>query len=187
VLTVGRTLPVKGHQLLVDAIGKLRRDGVDVRLTIVGDGPLLEDLRGRARSAGVEDRVLFAGAVGQDRVREFYERADVFALPSFAEGLPVVLVEAMAMGLPVVASRITGIPELVQEGVSGFLFVPGRVDELADALARMESASGDERVAMGRAGRQRVEQEFDVEVTVASLRQIFTEFLGKGTGARPRD
>ena len=177
ILTVGRVVPVKGQALLVEALAELAARGIDARLTIVGDGPQLPELRDRARGLGIADRVAFEGAVGQDAVRGYYERADVFALPSFAEGLPVVLIEAMAMGLPVVASRITGIPELVEEGVSGRLVVPGRGDQLVDALAALVSASDDERRAMGRSGRHRVVAEFAVRDTALELRSLLDRTL----------
>jgi colanic acid/amylovoran biosynthesis glycosyltransferase len=177
VLTVGRALPVKGHALLIEAVAALAERGDGVRLTLVGDGPLLGHLQDLAASLGVADRVEFAGAVGQDSVRDFYARADVFALSSFAEGLPVVLIEAHAMGLPVVAPAITGIPELVEHGESGLLVVPGRADALADALARVASVGPEGRRAMGRAGRARVESEFDIERTARELLAVFGEFL----------
>ena len=177
ILTVGRVVPVKGQALLVEALAELASRGIDARLTIVGDGPQLPELRERAQRLGIADRVAFEGAVGQDAVRGYYERADVFALPSFAEGLPVVLIEAMAMGLPVVASRITGIPELVEEGISGRLVVPGRGDQLVDALAALASASDDERRAMGRSGRDRVVAEFDVRDTALELRSLLERIL----------
>jgi glycosyltransferase involved in cell wall biosynthesis len=177
ILTVGRTVPVKGQSLLVDALGELSRRGVEARLTIVGDGPQLPDLRAQAQRAGVADRVTFAGAVGQHEIRSHYERADVFALPSFAEGLPVVLIEAMATGLPVVASRITGIPELVEEGASGLLTVPGRDDELLGALERLLTAAPERRAEMGRAGRRKVAAEFDLDRTAQQLLAVFEEYV----------
>lgn len=177
ILTVGRVVPVKGQALLVEALAELKGRGVEATLTVVGDGPQLPDLRRLAASLGIADRVTFAGAVGQDAVRGYYESADVFALPSFAEGLPVVLIEAMATGLPVVASRITGIPELVEEGVSGRLVVPGRGDQLADALAEVVSEPSERRRAMGDAGRERVAAEFDVNDTARALRALFERFV----------
>ena len=179
VLTVGRVDPVKGQPLLVEAIAELRRRGVDARLTFVGDGPGLAELGELAARTGVDDRVAFPGAVGQDEIRAFYRRADVFALPSFAEGLPVVLVEAMACGVPVVASRITGIPELVDDGVSGLLVTPGRGDELADALAAL-AADPARRAQMGRAGRAKVVADFDIERTTGQLRDVFAQYVESG-------
>jgi colanic acid/amylovoran biosynthesis glycosyltransferase len=176
ILTVGRLVPVKGQELLVEALAALSNRGIGGRLTLVGDGPQLGSLRALAERRGVADRVTFAGAVGQDEIRAYYTRADVFALPSFAEGLPVVLVEAMACGLPVVASRITGIPELVEEGVAGRLIVPGRLDQLTEALADVLSGGLEARGSMGSRGRAKVEAEFDLERTADQLHAVFSEF-----------
>jgi glycosyltransferase involved in cell wall biosynthesis len=96
---------------------------------------------------------------------------------SFAEGVPVVLMEAMATGLPVVATRIAGIPELVVDAESGYLVAPGRVDELVAALERLISARPDQRDAMGRAGRAKVEAEFAVEPVTQELLEVFGEML----------
>ena len=175
ILTVGRVVPVKGQALLVEALADLHARGIDCRLTIVGDGPQLEDLKALAGRLGVSGAIQFAGAVGQDQIRGYYARASVFALTSFAEGLPVVLMEAMAMGLPVVASGITGVPELVEDGVSGLLVLPGHRGELADALGRVLSLSEDDRRAMGRVGREKVAAEFDIEETAVQLTELFTE------------
>jgi glycosyltransferase involved in cell wall biosynthesis len=175
ILNVGRAVPVKGQSLLIEALGELARRGIDARLTIVGDGPQAPELRELARRLGVTDRVEFAGAVGQDAILGFYERADVFATPSFAEGLPVVLMEAMATGLPVVATRIAGVPELVEEGVSGLLVTPGRVDELAAALERLIRSAPEDRAAMGAAGRTKVIDEFAIERTAEALLAVHGE------------
>lgn len=177
ILTVGRMVPVKGQTLLVEALADLERRGADARLTIVGDGPGRRAVEALAAQLGILGLVDLPGSVGQEEIRSFYERADVFALPSFAEGLPVVLVEAMAMGLPVVASRITGIPELVEEGVSGLLVVPGRGDELTEALASLVSAPAATRREMGEAGRRKVLAAFDVDRSAAQLLEVFRECL----------
>jgi glycosyltransferase involved in cell wall biosynthesis len=121
--------------------------------------------------------VEFTGAVGQGEIVRYYERADVFAMPSFAEGVPVVLMEAMATGLPVVSTRIAGIPELVDDGQSGFLVAPGRVDELSSALERVLGATAEERATMGRAGRAKVGAEFAIESVAEQLLDIFREMV----------
>jgi colanic acid/amylovoran biosynthesis glycosyltransferase len=172
VLMVGRVVPVKGHPVLVEAIADLRRRGVEVRATIVGEGPERDDLERMAERMGVGDRIRFTGAVGQDDIRAHYERADVFCLPSFAEGLPVVAMEAMAMGLPVVSTRIMGIPEVVEHGVTGLLVPPARHDLLADALERL-AGDPELRAAMGKAGREKVESEFDADDSAAQLREVY--------------
>jgi glycosyltransferase involved in cell wall biosynthesis len=176
VVTVGRAVPEKGQAVLIQAIAELARGGVEVRLTVVGDGPHLAELRALAARLGVDAFVDFAGSVGQGEIGSYYERADVFALASFAEGVPVVLMEAMATGLPVVATRIAGIPELIEDGRSGFLVAPGRADELAAALERVIGATAEERAAMGRAGRSKVEAEFAVDIVAEQLLDVFRAY-----------
>jgi glycosyltransferase involved in cell wall biosynthesis len=177
ILNVGRTVAVKGQSLLVEAVAELERRGVDARLTIVGSGPQFDELRELVGRLGVADRVELAGSVGQDEIRDYYERADLFAMPSFAEGVPVVLMEAMAMELPVVATRITGVPELVDDGVAGALVAPGARDELVDALAGLLAAPPERRRAMGRAGREKVAAEYELGRTTEQLRDLFREMV----------
>jgi glycosyltransferase involved in cell wall biosynthesis len=161
VLAVGRLDRRKGHGLLVEALGRLVQDGTDVRVVVVGEGPERTTLERLARDLGVSDRLALPGAVGQDEIGSWFASADVFCMPSLAEGLPVVLMEAMASGLPVVAPRLMGIPELVEDGVNGTLVTPGEGDALATALAdQIADAKGRRR--MGTAGRERVLAEFEV-------------------------
>ena len=176
VLCVARLAAQKGLEVLLSAVKALAHDGVDVQLVLVGEGPLRERLRRRAERLGIADRVALAGAVGQDEMARYYAGADVFCLPSFAEGVPVVLMEAMASGRAVVATRIAGVPELVEDGVSGFLVTPGNADELAAALERLAS-SPEERESMGRAGRRKVVDEFDAEKCAALLATLFQETM----------
>lgn len=135
ILDVGRLVPEKGAPVLLDAVSQLARQGVEVELRLVGGGELEPGLREQIASRGLQDRVVLVGPVGQDEILAQYHWADVFCLPSFAEGLPVVLMEAMATELPVVTTPINGIPELVKEGTNGHLVAPGRADLLAEALA----------------------------------------------------
>lgn len=178
ILNVGRAVPEKGQALLIEAVAELIGRGADPRLTIVGDGPELSKLRALAARLGVSGAVRFAGAVGQEEILSYYGRADVFAMPSFAEGIPVVLMEAMATGLPVVATSIAGIPELISDGEAGFLVAPGRVDELATALERVAAATPGERAALGRAGRAKVEAEFAIAPVADQLLAVFREMAG---------
>jgi colanic acid/amylovoran biosynthesis glycosyltransferase len=172
VLCVGRLLPGKGLSLLFESVAQLRHEGLDVVVTLVGDGPARSELEAAAASLGLARDVRFVGAVGQDQIRGFYERADVFCLPSFAEGIPVVVIEAMAMELPVLCTRIMGIPELVEHGEEGLLVAPGRVDVLTDAL-RTLVRSPEERRRLGTAARRKVAREFDVRVSARHLRELF--------------
>jgi glycosyltransferase involved in cell wall biosynthesis len=172
VLCVGRLVSLKGQSLLVEAIGELARRGIRARVILVGEGPKRAALEQLAVERGVADRVQLLGSVGQDTIREHYLAADVFCLPSFAEGVPVVLMEAMALELPVVTTRIMGIPELVEDGVHGRLVAPGSLPELVDALAAL-AADPQRRAEMGRAGRRRVLAEFDVDRSAPKLAELF--------------
>jgi glycosyltransferase involved in cell wall biosynthesis len=135
ILFVGRLVPEKGPMLLLEALAQLPAGSFEARL--VGAGPLQVALAHRIVELGLEHAVSLVGPVGQDQLPAQYAWADAFCLPSFAEGLPVVLMEAMATGLPVVSTRIAGIPELVQDGVCGLLVPAGRVDSLTQALVRL--------------------------------------------------
>jgi glycosyltransferase involved in cell wall biosynthesis len=167
VLTVGRLEPEKGQELLLLAVAELVGRGLSMTLTVVGEGSKRPALERRALELGIADSVELEGAVGQDRIRDFYGSADVFCLPSLGEGVPVVLMEAMAAGLPVVASNLMGIPELVEDQVSGLLVPPGRPDALA--LAIEELADQDLRRRIGQAARSKVLAEFDLDASARDL------------------
>jgi colanic acid/amylovoran biosynthesis glycosyltransferase len=172
VLYVGRLVPFKGQAVLLEAIASLRSAGVGARLTLIGEGPSRRDLERRAGELGLGDAVDFAGAVGQDEIRAHYAAADAFCLPSFAEGVPVVLMEAMAMRLPVVTTRIMGISELVDDGDNGLLVRPGRADELVAALGRL-ARDPELRSRLGENGREKVVAEFDVRKSGVQLAELF--------------
>jgi colanic acid/amylovoran biosynthesis glycosyltransferase len=155
VLTVGRLVAEKGAPVLIDAVARLRASGVAVRLAVVGAGPLADELAARADAFGLAADVHLLGPVGQERLPELYRDADVFCLPSFAEGLPVVLMEAMASGLPVVTTAIAGIPELVADRRTGLVVAPGRADLVADAIAELAADPGLRR-RLGQAARAAV-------------------------------
>jgi colanic acid/amylovoran biosynthesis glycosyltransferase len=175
-LTIGRLDNMKGVPILIEAVGELQRRGVPARLTVVGDGPQREHLQRMAQREAIGEHVAWRGTVGQDRIRTHYRQADVFCLPSFAEGVPVVLMEAMATGLPVVANHIAGIPELVEHEVSGLLVRPGRADLLADALERL-ARDADLRARMGQAGREKVREEFESAALGIQLAQLLAREL----------
>lgn len=172
VLCVGRLVAFKGQALLIEAVAAMRRSGLDARLTLIGDGPSRRDLERRAHELGLGDAVTVAGAVGQDEIRAHYAAASAFCLPSFAEGVPVVLMEAMAMRLPVVTTRVMGISELVDDGDSGLLIRPGRIDELTAALGRLARDPQLSR-RLGDRGREKVVAEFDVRDSGLQLAQLF--------------
>ena len=175
-LTVGRLAPEKGHTVLLDALKSVTRQGLDLECTVVGAGPLRDELVRRTEELGLSDRVAFAGAVGQDDILPYYRDADVFVLPSLAEGLPVVLMEAMAVGLPVIASNLTGIPELITHGQHGLLVSVGRADQLAEAIATLARDPAQTEV-MATAGRARVRADFDITRTVEVLVRVIESVI----------
>jgi glycosyltransferase involved in cell wall biosynthesis len=181
VLCVGRLVPVKGQLVLLEAVAELVRGGHDVRVGLVGAGPMHDELAAAARRLGIEERVELTGPLGHPEVLERMRAADVFCLPSFAEGVPVVLMEAMALGVPVVTTRVMGIPELVEDGVSGLLVAPGSRSELVAALRRLID-DGQLRAALGEAARRRVEAEHDLDRSAAQLRALFAERVVAGAG-----
>ena len=177
VLCVGRLVPEKGQSVLLHAFARLVERGVDAELEIVGYGPADQNLKALAERLGLADRVIFAGAVGQDAIGAHYEAASVFCLPSFWEGIPVVLMEALACRRPVIATAVAGVRELVRDGETGLLVSPGRDDELADALERLLEDPA-LRHRMGEAGRRYVADCYDIDASAAQLARLFGDATG---------
>lgn len=176
-LTVARLAPDKGLGLLLEAVARVAGEGLDVTLEVVGDGPDRVALEARSEDLGLGERVRFAGAIGRDRIQERYRAADAFCLSSFAEGVPVVLMEAMALERPVIAPRVMGIPELVEDGVSGSLFAPGSVDGLAGAIRWLGEADRATRASLGTAGRERVRESYELADSARRLETLFERAL----------
>jgi colanic acid/amylovoran biosynthesis glycosyltransferase len=172
IVCVARLSPEKGHAGLIQAFAQLLRSGVEADLELLGDGPDRERIEQQIRALGIEERVKLRGQVSEDQVLEALTRATLLALASFMEGLPVTLMEALAMGVPVVAPCVAGIPELVEHGVSGLTFPPGDWDRLAQALRQLlEDPALRQRLAQE--GRRRVETEFLVERSLEPLLGAF--------------
>jgi glycosyltransferase involved in cell wall biosynthesis len=172
ILCVARIAPVKGHAILLQAAAELALRGHDLRVTFAGDGPLRSELTHLAEALGIHNHVRFLGNVGQDVIHTLYSSADIFVLPSFAEGVPVVLMEAMAARCPVIATRIAGISELIEHGVTGLLVNPGRADLLADAVERLLlNPRAAERMAFAAA--EKVRREFNLNTVAVQLGILF--------------
>ena len=191
ILCVAMLRGVKGHKYLVEACRLLRDRGVEFVCHFVGEGPFRKQLDRHIRRAGLRDQVRLHGGLPRDEVIKLMSKVDAVALASTPtragrrEGIPVSLMEAMASGLPVVATAITGIPELVDSGVSGFLVPPGDPSALADALQALERDST-LRERMGRAGREKVVREFNLQVNAQRLLNLFLgESAQKGPAAVP--
>jgi sugar transferase (PEP-CTERM/EpsH1 system associated) len=176
---VGRLHPQKDFAGLLDSLTEVQKYVSPVRLLLVGEGELRDDLETRARSLGISGIVTFAGF--RSDVAEILAACDVFVLPSLWEGMPNVVLEAMAVGLPVVATQVGGVPEIVLDGETGLLVPPGDSETLAQALIRL-LRDPDLRSRMGRAGRRRVEQHFSANQLV-----LETEALYEALWARNRN
>lgn len=178
IVCVARFAEVKGHRFLVEACRLLADAGVEVHCDLIGDGPLLGEVKRFAETAGIAERIRFHGALPRSDVSRMLARSDVAVLASYPtkngqrEGIPVALMEAMMAGLPVVASGLSGIPELVEDERTGYLVPPGDPWTLADRLGRLAD-SPPLREAMGAEGRRRACARFDLRKGAALLlRQI---------------
>lgn len=168
---VGRLAGVKGVPVLLESLAELVQEIPELRVALIGDGPERADLERRARDLGLAEVVTFAGYRSQAEVALTLAEADMLVLPSFAEGVPVTLMEAMASGLPVLATRVGGISELVEDGISGFLVPPGNVEALT---ARLRNLLTDQKLreCMGEAGRKKVSADFNQEIEANRLAQL---------------
>jgi glycosyltransferase involved in cell wall biosynthesis len=169
--------PVKGLHILIDAMHRLIQQKRPVLLRIVGDGPDRTSIEEHIRSLGMTDSIRMEGALNQDQVRDLYKQSDIFALPTFAEGVPVVLMEAMAMEIPCATTWITGIPELIRNEVDGLLAPASDADQFAAAVARLMD-DRELRVRLGRSGRQRVQEKYDL----ARNTRLFAEIMARRLG-----
>jgi glycosyltransferase involved in cell wall biosynthesis len=170
---VGRLSAQKGQLLLVEAAARLARQGVDFELVLAGDGELRAPIERLVAHHGLADRVRITGWISSARVREEMQAARALVLPSFAEGLPVVIMEAMALRRAVLTTCIAGIPELVVPGETGWLIPAGSVAELVEAMRVCLDATPEHLGAMGRKARERVLERHDVEREAARLAQLF--------------
>ncbi len=178
VLTIGRLIPRKGFQLLIQALSQVvARTSVDFEIELVGDGPYGKILRKLAKDLKVSQMIRFTGSVSYSELPKKYCEADIFALCSLAEGMPLVVLEAMGTGLPIVASKVQGVEDLVKSGVNGSLFLPGDVDGLAECLVQLINDGGD-RIRMGAASIELV-QKYDWRKIAQSYLSIYQEILHK--------
>ncbi|UCE03528.1 MAG: glycosyltransferase family 4 protein [Candidatus Latescibacterota bacterium] len=193
ILCVASFEEVKGHRYLLDACRILRERGHDFRCDFVGDGPRQREVEAQIQRDGLHESVIMHGPLLRSEVSTLMAECDIFCLPSVPtrqgkrEGIPVVLMEAMASGVPVVSSRLSGIPELVEDGTCGILVEPRDSVGLANALERLER-DAQLRRRMGQAGRARIESQFNLAVNAQRLAQLFaTSQRGNGmTSSTPQ-
>lgn len=166
---VARLEPRKGHVVLFDAVARLRKEGLDVSLRLIGDGSLRSVLQNRAHELAISDAVHFEGWKDGAHVRAAIEQSRIVVLPSYAEGLPIVLMEAFALGRVVVSTSIAGIPELVVPDRSGWLVECGDAMALTRALKLGLQSSDEDLIAMGEVGRRRVREHHLVDDLMQDL------------------
>jgi glycosyltransferase involved in cell wall biosynthesis len=181
--TVARMAPQKGLSVLLQAAEQLLRKYRNIHFILAGDGPLKDSLMEQVRSLSMENRFTFTGAV--NNISTIYAAMDIFVLSSLTEGLPLSLLEAMAFSLPVVASAVGGVPEVIEHGVSGLLVAPGNATELAHGIAYLLDNPG-RAGEMGKKAHQRVVQHFDASKMVEQTAYLYYNLL-REKGALPNE
>jgi len=170
---VGRLCQAKGQLLLVEVAGRLATRGIRFELVLAGDGPLRDDMEKLIRNYGLDGNVRITGWISGAEVRKEILAAQAMILPSFAEGLPVALMEAMALKRPVLATYVAGIPELVRPGETGWLFPAGCVDEIAKAIENCLATPTETLRAMGDAAHRIVIERHSIDTEAAKLGRFF--------------
>lgn len=172
---VGRLSEQKGHLLLVEAVSKLVAAGFEFKFVFVGDGPLRKEIEQLINTLGLENYIEITGWATNTQVQEQILSSQVFVLPSFAEGLPVVLMEALALSRPVISTYIAGIPELVEPGQNGWLVPAGSLEDLTLALKTALTTPLDELTTMGKQGAMKVAEHHNINIEAQKLTQLFKQ------------
>jgi glycosyltransferase involved in cell wall biosynthesis len=168
IFCAARLSPEKGHFFILEALKLLRDDGHHLQLRLAGDGPCRHELRELSRALQIEDCVQFLGNIDEDRIAGELQKADLFVLSSFVEGIPVSAMEAMAAGVPVIATNVAGTSELIEDGKTGLLVRPSDPQALASAIVRMKE-DYTFRLQATELARRKVSEEFDVDKEAAKL------------------
>ena len=171
---IGRLCEAKAQTLLMDAVAQVSPQHPGFRITLIGDGDTRAQVEAKIAEHGLQDIVTLAGWQDNKTVQSTLKASRAMVLPSLHEGLPIVIMESLAMGRPVVSTRINGIPELVDD-VCGWLAEPGDLNTLVAALNAVMEKSTEELTAMGREGRARIDAEYDQDKSAAQLRAIFAD------------
>ena len=183
-VSIGRFVEQKGQLLLVEALAAALVHTPDLHLTLVGDGEMRPEIEAAIAARGITDKVTITGWVDEARVRAEIAGAHALVMPSFAEGLPMVVMEAMAAGRPVISTYIAGIPELVRPA-TGWLVPAGDPEALSAAMASLAATPRHELAEMGRAGRSRALQRHDIDAEARRLGQLFTALSGAENAPAP--
>ncbi len=178
-LSIGRFVKAKGFHTLIDAINILIQKGLEIHLNLIGDGPERNNLEKTVENLGLNTNISFWGSVNHDNILVHYQNSDLFVLPSYAEGIPIVLMEAMAFELPCIATYVNGIPELIRHNENGFLVIPSDSDELAKVIEYLINNPYIRR-EFGTAARKRIQNKYELDKNINHLGKIFSKRLGKG-------
>lgn len=170
---IGRLCEQKGQLLLVEAAAQLQRQGIVFELVLAGDGEMRPQIEERIAHHGLQQQVRITGWISSQQVREELLAARAMVLPSFAEGLPVVIMEAMALRRPVLTTYIAGIPELVIHGENGWLFPAGDVERLVQSMRSCLAASPEQLARMGQAAQLRAVERHSINVEAGKLVRLF--------------
>jgi len=186
IVNVGRLHPAKGQMILLNSFRELRRRGLPIRLSIVGGGDGREALRDFIHRNELEDSVTLHGALSHPATRELLGTADLFVLPSFAEGVPVALMEAMSMEIACISTYVAGIPELIDSPDEGILVPPSSVQSLTDAMALLLTDHARRRM-IATAGRHKVLSTYDLSTNIGHLIDVFEQhgLTGSLSGQTP--
>jgi colanic acid/amylovoran biosynthesis glycosyltransferase len=176
---VGRLNAQKGHRVLLEGFAQAVKSGVDAKLVLCGDGELRPEVERIIRDTQIQDRVEITGWVDEAEVRRRLLQSRALILPSFAEGLPMVIMEAFALGRPVISTRIAGIPELVRAGENGWLITAGRADQVAGAIRELMATTTRRLEEMALLGRQSVLEHHNTRVEGEKLERLFMAAAGE--------
>lgn len=180
---VGRLCEQKGQLLLIEAVSLLANKGLSFELVLAGDGEMRPEIEALIQQRKLQDKVSITGWISSDQVREEILASRALVLPSFAEGLPVVIMEAMALRRPVLTTYVAGIPELVLDKTCGWLFAAGDVQALADAIEQFLLTSADTLQVMGDAAYQRVIERHSIDTEASKLGELFREAINQQSNA----
>jgi glycosyltransferase involved in cell wall biosynthesis len=186
-VSIGRIAEQKGQLLLVEAAAKLAAQGEDFDLVLIGDGPMREQVQQRIDRLGLAPKVRITGWLNSEHVRDELLNSRAMILPSFAEGLPVVIMESLALSRPVISTYIAGIPDLVRHGENGWLVPAGSVEDLAAAMREVIRATPEQLSRMGTAGASRVAERHNVATEVAKLAELIRDSSISGRNADGRE
>jgi colanic acid/amylovoran biosynthesis glycosyltransferase len=176
-VSVGRLSEQKGQMLMVQALAQLKREGVDFHLTLVGDGEMREEIEGVIKSEGLTEHITITGWASGPEVRQHILDARAMILPSFAEGLPVVLMESLGLGRPALSTYVAGIPELIEPGKSGWLVPAGSIPALVEGIREVLTTSTEELTRMGQHGRAAVHERHDSKTNAAILKALLDKYV----------